>query len=82
MPGKFAPVPPCLRRRASAVEVCKLQRGQAASVAGLKGGPRLPQPGPARLNTLRVEPPRSPAFPLLISNLADAAKELRYDAPQ
>ena len=33
---------------------------------------RLPHPGPARLHASGVEPARSPAFPLLISNRADA----------
>ena len=33
---------------------------------------RLPHPGPARLHASGVEPARGPAFPLLISNRADA----------
>jgi len=33
---------------------------------------RLPHPGPARLYASGVEPARGPAFPLLISNRADA----------
>jgi hypothetical protein len=33
---------------------------------------RLPQPDPARLHASGVEPTRGPAFPLLISNRADA----------
>ena len=35
---------------------------------------RLPHPGPARLHASGVEPARGPAFPLLISNRADANK--------
>ena len=38
---------------------------------------RLPHPGPARLHASGVEPARGPAFPLLISNRADANKGVR-----
>jgi hypothetical protein len=70
-----------------AAEARNLQQGRAASSAEQANADeasrptspdpsvaalRLPHPDPARLHASGVEPARGPAFPLLISNRADA----------
>jgi hypothetical protein len=75
-PAKVAPVQP---RPSGAAQ----ERGSATPATARPGcgirrpqrGPRLPQPDLARSRGFRVEPPRRPAFPLIISNSADTERD-------
>ena len=76
MPARSRRLNPAFGAALRAVEARQLQQNQAAACAGLKEGPRLPQPGPARSRISRVEPPRRPSFAPLISTHADPDREI------
>ena len=77
MPGKVAPVQPRLRRRCAAAPV---RSSPCSPCSALKKRLRVAARGSGPPYA-EVEPSRSPAFPLLISNRADAEREHRHDTP-